>query len=97
MNVILRNPGHAGGGCIFSDPAYTGPPDTYVTPCPAVFMNPAHPNGGCIFFNSQPIEEQRRGGSSGDARMRAIMRDDEEIIAIIAGAMQQWGFSGRIH
>lgn len=94
MNVVFRNPAHANGGCIFSD--YQPPADTYVTPCPAVFHNPEHANG-CIFFDNQPVEARTGGTAGRDDRLYALMRDDEEVLAVIMAATQRWGFSGTIH
>jgi hypothetical protein len=78
--VVFANPTHSNGGCIFADPVVIG----VITDCRIIFDNPIHANGGCIFADPTLIIVPVEGGGGGDeGQYRDILREDEEILAVI--------------
>jgi hypothetical protein len=79
---IFESPTHANGGCIFDDP---GEIIGIVTCDRVVFDNPAHANG-CIFDDPCVFVEPVTGGG-GDTGYEHLLREDEEILAVIVAYM----------
>jgi hypothetical protein len=85
--VVFASPAHANGGCIF-----TGPTEVIgvITTDRVIFANPRHANGGCIFADPTLIIVPIEGGGGGDeGQYRDILREDEEILAIIMAYTMQ--------
>ena len=93
--VVFSSPSHAGGGCIFANPTEI---IGVITTDRVIFANPRHVNGGCIFADPTLIvvPVTGGGGSSSKRRLdlanaqfrRQLLREDEEILAIVMMAVR---------
>ena len=90
MNVTFRSP-DLDGNCVFADYVYVRvavPSGTDL-----VLRAPLHENGGCIFTDPSQVQVLRTGGSGGKDEW-VLLREDEELLAVIIAATLRRGYCG---